>query len=84
MGQWKADPNAFVNRGRRVVELDLKNKDHIAQALDLIASADALIEGFRPGVMERLGLGPDDGLLLEVLFGSYHQIPVRSQEVGPQ
>ena len=62
IGQWKADPNAFVNRGRRVVELDLKNKEHIAQALDLIASADALIEGFRPQVMERLGLGPDVAL----------------------
>ena len=31
----------------------------MAQALDLLANADALIEGFRPGVMERLGLGPD-------------------------
>jgi alpha-methylacyl-CoA racemase len=46
-------------RGRKVVELDLKDKAAIAQVLDLLASADALIEGFRPGVMERLGLGPD-------------------------
>ena len=58
-GQWKGDERLFVNRGRRVVELDLKNLSHIAQALDLIESADALIEGFRPLVMERLGLGPD-------------------------
>ncbi|ETR76104.1 carnitine dehydratase [Afipia sp. P52-10] len=62
IGQWKSDPNAYVNRGRRVVEFDLKNKEHVSQALDLIASADALIEGFRPQVMERLGLGPDVAL----------------------
>jgi alpha-methylacyl-CoA racemase len=46
-------------RGRKVVELDLKDKAAIAQVLDLLSQADALIEGFRPGVMERLGLGPD-------------------------
>jgi alpha-methylacyl-CoA racemase len=58
-GQWKADKRQFINRGRHVVELDLKNPKDIAQVLDLLASADALVEGFRPGVMERLGLGPD-------------------------
>jgi alpha-methylacyl-CoA racemase len=58
-GHGKRDVRDFVNRGRRVIELDLKNPDHIAQALDLIAAADMLIEGFRPQVMERLGLGPD-------------------------
>src|SRR6201985_1154603 len=46
-------------RGRKVVELDLKDKAAIAQVLDLLANADALVEGFRPGVMERLRLGPD-------------------------
>ena len=46
-------------RGRRNVALDLKNPDGVATLLDLVASADALIEGFRPGVMERLGVGPD-------------------------
>jgi alpha-methylacyl-CoA racemase len=50
---------SVAGRGRKVVELDLKNNDAIAQVLDLLGSADALIEGFRPGVMERLGLGPD-------------------------
>src|SRR5580704_1666192 len=50
---------SVAGRGRKVVELDLKDKGAIAQVLDLLASADALIEGFRPGVMERLGLGPD-------------------------
>lgn len=48
-----------VNRGRPSVALDLKQPDAVACALDLIARADGLIEGFRPGVMERLGLGPD-------------------------
>src|ERR1700724_4620680 len=43
-------------RGRKMVELDLKDKASIAEMLDLLANADALIEGFRPGVMERLGL----------------------------
>lgn len=61
-GQWKNDPRNFVNRGRRPIELDLKKKEDIAQAMELIASADALIEGFRPQVMERLGLGPDEAL----------------------
>ena len=50
---------SVAGRGRKVVELDLKDKASIAKVLDLLANADALIEGFRPGVMERLGLGPD-------------------------
>src|SRR5204863_441338 len=50
---------SVAGRGRKVVELDLKDKAAIAQVLDLLANADALVEGFRPGVMERLGLGPD-------------------------
>src|SRR5271156_3681732 len=51
--------NDVMLRGRRSVTLDLKSKDGAAAALELVARADALIEGFRPGVMERLGLGPD-------------------------
>ncbi len=46
-------------RGRRSLALDLKDPDGIDCALRLIDRADALIEGFRPGTMERLGLGPD-------------------------
>ncbi|WP_430438007.1 CaiB/BaiF CoA transferase family protein [Oceanibaculum nanhaiense] len=49
----------LMNRGRRSVAIDLKQPEGVACALDLIARADALIEGFRPGTMERLGLGPD-------------------------
>ncbi|MGH8682503.1 MAG: CaiB/BaiF CoA transferase family protein, partial [Burkholderiales bacterium] len=45
-------------RGRRSVTLDLKSRDGVAAALLLTQKADAVIEGFRPGVMERLGLGP--------------------------
>ena len=45
-------------RGRRNIALDLKHPDGVATLLDLVAQADGLIEGFRPGVMERLGVGP--------------------------
>jgi alpha-methylacyl-CoA racemase len=48
-----------AGRGRKVVELDLKDQAALIQVLDLLEHADALVEGFRPGVMERLGLGPD-------------------------
>jgi alpha-methylacyl-CoA racemase len=48
-----------TRRNRRHLSLDLKSKAGLGCALDLVAAADALIEGFRPGVMERLGLGPD-------------------------
>ena len=51
-----------LQRGRRNVALDLKNPDGVTTLLDLVESADALIEGFRPGVMERLGIGPDECL----------------------
>ncbi|MCU0891084.1 MAG: CoA transferase [Sandarakinorhabdus sp.] len=47
-------------RGRRVIGVDLKSAEGRALVLDLVTSADALFEGFRPGVTERLGLGPAD------------------------
>lgn len=53
-------PGEVVNRSRNaVVQLDLKNPTHHDQVLLLATRADAVIEGFRPGVMERLGLGPE-------------------------
>ncbi|MGR3614549.1 MAG: CaiB/BaiF CoA transferase family protein [Paracoccaceae bacterium] len=50
---------SLLDRGKRSIALDLKDADDIAVVKKLIESADGLIEGFRPGVMERLGLGPD-------------------------
>jgi alpha-methylacyl-CoA racemase len=47
-----------LRAGKQIVVIGLKSADGVAQALDLVAGADALIEGNRPGVMERLGLGP--------------------------
>jgi alpha-methylacyl-CoA racemase len=52
----------LLNRGRRSVGVDLKNPDGVETVLRLVEQADALIEGFRPGVAERLGIGPDDCL----------------------
>lgn len=49
----------LLDRGKRSIALDLKNPEDIAIAKALIQSADGLTEGMRPGVMERLGLGPD-------------------------
>jgi alpha-methylacyl-CoA racemase len=57
-----AAPHHVTQRGRRSVALDLKKPDSIALCLDLFARAEIAFEGFRPGVMERLGLGPDEAL----------------------
>ncbi|MEL7545940.1 MAG: CaiB/BaiF CoA-transferase family protein [Pseudomonadota bacterium] len=48
-----------MSRGRRSIALNLKDPDDVETALKLLEKADGLIEGFRPGVMERLGLGPE-------------------------
>ena len=53
-----------VRRGRQTVTVDLKDQTQVAQIVRVVAQADALIEGFRPGVMERLGLGPEAMLAL--------------------
>ncbi|MCD9624982.1 CaiB/BaiF CoA transferase family protein [Rhabdothermincola salaria] len=58
-GDPAAPPKDVMNRGRRSVAVDLKHPDGVATVLELVAGADALVEGFRPGVMERLGLGPE-------------------------
>ncbi len=49
----------LLNRGRRSIAVDLKQPEGVELVLRLVSEADALIEGFRPGVTERLGLGPD-------------------------
>lgn len=51
---------SLLDRNKRSIALDLKDPDDIATFLKLVATADALIEGFRPGVMERLGIGPEE------------------------
>ena len=52
----------LLNRGRRSIGIDLKDPNGVETVLKLIESSDALIEGFRPGVAERLGIGPEDCL----------------------
>jgi len=51
---------ATLQRGRKSIAVDLKNPDGVETVLQLVDGADALIEGFRPGVTERLGIGPED------------------------
>src|SRR4051795_4373872 len=52
----------LLRRGRPSVALDLKHPDGLATTLALVEQADVLLEGYRPGVAERLGLGPTDCL----------------------
>lgn len=58
-------------RNRQVINLDLKNPDAVSLVLELVRNADALIEGFRPGTMERLGLGPEHCLSINpaIVYG---------------
>jgi len=58
-GDPTAPPPHAYNRGRRSIGVDLKHPDGVETVLQFVEKSDALIEGFRPGVMERLGLGPD-------------------------
>ena len=56
----KARGQDVLNRGRKSIAVDLKSDAGREVVLKLCESADAIFEGFRPGVTERLGLGPDD------------------------
>lgn len=56
---WKM-PGDVLRRGKRSIELDVKSPEGVDVVHQLIKRADIVIEGFRPGVMERLGLGPDE------------------------
>src|ERR1051325_4506924 len=56
---WNRDADAFLQRGKRRISLDLKSAPDRATAVRLVDAADVVIENFRPGVMDRLGLGAD-------------------------
>ena len=60
VGNIRVSPRHTIsNRGKTLIEIDLKQRVGVDAALELIERADALVEGFRPGVMERIGLGPE-------------------------
>jgi alpha-methylacyl-CoA racemase len=84
LGFGASDP---LLRGRRRVTVDLKEPDGRTTVLDLVVRADVLVEGFRPGVMERLGLGPDDCLAVNpgLVYGrvtGWGQDGALAQDVG--
>lgn len=60
-----------TDRGRKSICVDIKSKEGLNVVLDLVSKADALIEGYRPGVMERLGVGPDKVMSLNprIVYG---------------
>ena len=58
--RWKTPANAIWNRGKRSILLDLKQGNDLATARALVQGADVVVENFRPGVMNRLGLGPEE------------------------
>ncbi len=62
VGELADDAVNPLREGKQIVSCNLKSAEGLAQALELVASADVLIEGNRPGVMERLGLGPQECL----------------------
>jgi alpha-methylacyl-CoA racemase len=77
----------LLNRGRRSVGVDLKHPDGPDVVLSLVENADALIEGFRPGVAERLGIGPEaclqrNGQLIYGRMTGYGQSGPLAQTVG--
>ncbi|MEM7140142.1 MAG: CaiB/BaiF CoA-transferase family protein [Actinomycetota bacterium] len=61
-GDPSVPPGDLINRGRKSIGVDLKSPEGVETVLRLVEQADGLIEGFRPGVAERLGIGPDDCL----------------------
>lgn len=78
---------SLIDRGKQSIELDLKDAGDVKLLKRLIARAEALIEGFRPGVMERLGLGPEDlkPLNPDLVYGrmtGWGQFGPRAQTAG--
>jgi alpha-methylacyl-CoA racemase len=62
LGSMPSSRNSLMMRSRRSIAVDTKTEEGREVVLKLIEQADGLIEGFRPGVMERMGLGPDVAL----------------------
>ena len=60
--RWTSPANAALNRGKQCVELNLRDAQDLGRARQMIRSADVLVENFRPGVMDRLGLGHSTAL----------------------
>lgn len=80
-------PFAVLNRGKESVEIDLKAGDALVRLTPLIEKADILIEQFRPGVMARLGFGPEvlsalNPRLIQVSISGYGQTGPRAQQAG--
>jgi alpha-methylacyl-CoA racemase len=59
-GEGLIPPDGPLDRGKRSLALDVKDPDELATLLSIVEKADVFVEGFRPGVAERLGIGPDD------------------------
>jgi len=86
-GPGRASKTDITARGRKSVAMDLKSPAAVEACLKLMETADAVFEGFRPGVMERLGLGPDIALARnpKLVFGrmtGWGQIGPYSQAAG--
>src|SRR3546814_10024919 len=64
-GEGEPSGGDVLLRSRRVSGVDLKSSEGVALIRDLVATADGVVEGFRPGVTERLGLGPEDLLAVQ-------------------
>ncbi len=80
--RWQHPANATLHRGKRVINLDLKAEAGRAKAGGLIERADILIEGFRPGVMSRLGLAPDSFANRRLIWCSLPGFPAGDERAG--
>ena len=87
--QWGADSAIFamLNRGKKSLALDLKDKDAVARVLEMVAHTDIVVEQFRPGVMARLGLGYEtlsaiNPKLIYCSITGYGQTGPRAQDAG--
>ena len=84
-GTGRGSPADVTARGRRSVGLDLKTPQAIETCLRLLERADAVFEGFRPGVMERLGLGPEVVLKRnpKIVYGRMTAIGTKDKPIPP-